>query len=81
MQNEYENLRDRISKALLKFKLGGRRKNKRRIRPMIEHLEKYWNENPGLRLGQLISNLAYPIEVCQIEDWDLLQQILKERAK
>ena len=33
-------------------------RDKERIRPLLERLEKIWKEHPDLRLGQLILNVV-----------------------
>lgn len=57
------------------------RRSKRRIKPILHHLEKVWINQPDLRLGQLLVNLADPIDIFYIEDYDLLKNILNERYK
>lgn len=36
-------------------------RNPERIPKIIKELEKYWNNHPNWRLGQLISNLSYEL--------------------
>lgn len=54
-------------------------RDKNRIKPLLEKIEKYWLQNPDLRLGQLISNLNYPnsTDIYFIED-NVLEYCLDE---
>lgn len=60
-------------------------RNKDRIKPLLETLEKYWLEYPDLRLGQIIANISYQInkqnDPFYIEDTVLLDYIKKELDK
>lgn len=53
-----------------------------RIDTVLEKLKEYWNENPDLRLCQIISNLSYEIsgnnDPFYVED-DLLLKVLEEK--
>jgi hypothetical protein len=41
-------------------------------------LEKLWNHNPDMRLGQLISNLCHPAEPFYIDD-ETLRMAIKDQ--
>jgi uncharacterized protein YihD (DUF1040 family) len=53
-------------------------RNPERIRPIISMLEKLWNHNPDMRLGQLISNLCHPAEPFYIDD-ETLRMAIKDQ--
>jgi len=54
-------------------------RDKNRIPKILKHLEEIWNENPDLRLGQLIMIATRPKSTCpevfSIEDEDILKGI------
>lgn len=54
---------------------------KRRIKPMLENLEKLWLSNPDLRLGQLLFVLAKTEDLYNMEDYDMLKRILEEQSQ
>lgn len=55
-----------------------------RISKIIKELERFWEENPDWRLGQVISNFSYELmgnnDPFYMEDKDLLE-ILKQKNK
>lgn len=59
-------------------------KDPKRIPKVLKELEEFWKQNPGWRLGQVISNLNYEImgnnDPFYLEDTDLLE-LLKQRNK
>lgn len=56
----------------------------KRIPEVLKELEKFWKQNPDLRLGQIIANLNYEImennDPFYIEDIDLLE-LLRQKNK
>ena len=56
----------------------------KRIPEVLKELEKFWKQNPDLRLGQIIANLNYEImennDLFYIEDTDLLE-LLRQKNK
>lgn len=56
----------------------------KRIPEVLKELEKFWKQNPDLRLGQIIANLNYEImennDPFYIEDTDLLE-LLRQKNK
>jgi len=54
-------------------------RDKNRIKPAIEKLEKLWLSNPDFRLGQLIMNIVRPEEpnamIFYIEDDEFLKKL------
>ncbi len=56
-----------------------------RIKGIMRALEEYWNENPDIRLGQLLIWLAKPSTPCPelfyIEDDKLMSNLQAELAK
>ena len=59
-------------------------RNPERISKIIKELERFWEENPDWRLGQVISNLSYELmgnnDPFYMEDKDLLE-LLKQKNK
>lgn len=59
-------------------------RNPERIPEVLKELEKFWKQNPDLRLGQIIANLNYEImennDPFYIEDTDLLE-LLRQKNK
>lgn len=59
-------------------------RNPERISKIIKELERFWEENPDWRLGQVISNFSYELmgnnDPFYMEDKDLLE-ILKQKNK
>ena len=59
-------------------------RNPERISKIIKELERFWEENPDWRLGQIISNFSYEImgnnDPFYLEDTDLLE-LLKQKNK
>lgn len=59
-------------------------RNPERISKVIKELERFWEENPDWRLGQVISNLSYELmgnnDPFYMEDKDLLE-LLKQKNK
>lgn len=59
-------------------------RNPERIPEVLKELEKFWKQNPDLRLGQIIANLNYEImennDPFYIEDIDLLE-LLRQKNK
>ncbi len=55
-------------------------RNPERIKKLLDQLEFYWDQNPDLRLGQIIYNIAYNegVEVFAIEDSILFNGIIKK---
>ena len=49
----------------------------KRIRPIIEKLALAWEQNPDMRLGQLINSLSDHIDVFYIED-DKLDDTIRQ---
>lgn len=49
-----------------------------RIDEVLEQLKILWKEHPDQRLGQLISNTAYPSDIFNVEDDVMLKRINKE---
>lgn len=59
-------------------------RNKNRIKPFLERLEKVWNEVPDWRFGQLMCNVlnSMPIDPFHIEDKEMIEyfeNFLKEK--
>ena len=56
----------------------------KRIPEVLKELEKFWKQNPDLRLGQIIANLNYEImennDPFYMEDTDLLE-LLRQKNK
>lgn len=56
-------------------------RDKNRIKPTLEKLEKLWLSNPDFRLGQLIMNIIKPEEpnakIFYIEDDEFLKKLDK----
>ena len=54
-------------------------RDKNRIKPTLEKLEKLWLSNPDFRLGQLIMNIVKPEEpnakIFYIEDDEFLKKL------
>lgn len=50
-------------------------RDKRRIKDILERLEKVWDEYPDLRLGQLILNVCSDPVLYYMEDDELLNKI------
>jgi len=50
-------------------------RNPKRIKPILDKLEKIWIKNPDLRLGQLIGNATEPIVLYYTEDDVLMSQL------
>ena len=59
-------------------------RNPERISKIIKELERFWEENPDWRLGQVISNFSYESmgnnDPFYMEDKDLLE-LLKQKNK
>ena len=59
-------------------------RNPERISKVIKELERFWEENPDWRLGQVVSNLSYELmgnnDPFYMEDKDLLE-LLKQKNK
>lgn len=60
-------------------------RNPKRIKEISIELEKYWNNHPNWRLGQLISNLSYELmgdnDPFFIEDEKLLELLKTKNEK
>jgi len=39
-------------------------RDKKRIKPLLDELEKLWNKCPDMRFGQLIENYLFPTTFC-----------------
>jgi len=54
-------------------------RNPKRISKVLDLIEEYWEENPDLRLGQIIANAAHVMgtEVYNIDEYNLLRGIDK----
>jgi uncharacterized protein YihD (DUF1040 family) len=60
-----------------------------RIEVILEAIKKYWKENPDLRLGQIVTNLApntgydtcFHPNIYYLEDDDFLKSLEKELSK
>ena len=50
-------------------------RDKERIRPLLERLEKIWKEHPDLRLGQLILNVVRDPALYYLEDEEIINSI------
>ena len=48
----------------------------KRIDTMLQVLEYYWKQNPDMRLGQLIGNIARDPELYYMEDDKLMRRII-----
>jgi hypothetical protein len=55
-------------------------KNPKRIKRMLKVVEKYWEKNPDLRLGQLIGNMSVTNDSYFMSD-ELLEQSLVKALK
>ena len=59
-------------------------RDRKRIPEVLKELEKFWKQNPDLRLGQIIANLNYEImennDPFYMEDTDLLE-LLRQKNK
>lgn len=57
----------------------------KRIKEIVMELEKYWNNHPNWRLGQLMSNLLYELrgdnDPFFIEDNELLELLKLKNEK
>ena len=57
----------------------------KRIKEIVTELEKYWNNHPNWRLGQLMSNLSYELrgdnDPFFIEDNELLELLKLKNEK
>lgn len=57
-------------------------RNPKRIPEVLKELEKYWNNHPNWRLGQVMSNLSYELlgdnDPFFIED-EMLLELLKSK--
>ena len=57
----------------------------KRIKEIVTELEKYWNNHPNWRLGQLMSNLSYELrgdnDSFFIEDDELLELLKLKNEK
>lgn len=60
-------------------------RNPERISKIIKELERFWEENPDLRLGQIVSNLSYEItknnDPFYIEDKTLLELLRMKNSR
>lgn len=54
----------------------------KRIKPLLQLIEIYWNQNPDLRLCQILSNIAPPglLDLYHLED-DKVEETLKAILK
>ena len=60
-------------------------RDRNRIPEILKELEKFWNQVPDWRLGQVISNLSYETignnDSFYLEDTDLLKALKKKNKK